>query len=194
MKDLLIEIRTALIVTLCLAVIFCGIYPLAVWLVGQGLFGSRTDGSLLVRGGRVVGSRLIAQGFEGEMYFHPRPSSAGEGYDAAASGGSNLGPTSARLVETVGKRVAEYRRENKLSPSVPVPADAVTASASGLDPHISLKNAILQAPRVAKARGLSEKTVLREIATHTDGRDLSILGEPGVNVLVLNLALDITLR
>jgi K+-transporting ATPase ATPase C chain len=194
MKELILEIRTALLATLCLAAILCGVYPLTVWIVAQGLFDYKADGSLLTRSGRVTGSRLISQAFTGDGYFHPRPSSAGEGHDAAASGGSNLGPTSAKLIETVRKRVADYRRENGLPSTAQVPADAVTASASGLDRHISVKNALLQAPRVARARNLSESTVLREIAAHTDGRDLGMVGMAGVNVLTLNLSLDTILR
>jgi len=140
--------------------------------------------------GKILGSSLISQGFTGPKYFHPRPSAAGQGYDATRSGGSNLGPTSRKLVETVRQRVDAYRSENNLPPDALVPADAVTASASGLDPHISLKNALLQASRVVKARGLSEDIVLKEIKHYTEGRGLGVLGEPRVNVLVLNLTLD----
>jgi len=140
--------------------------------------------------GKILGSSLISQGFTGPKHFHPRPSAAGQGYDATSSGGSNLGPTSRKLVETVRQRVDEYRSENNLPPDALVPADAVTASASGLDPHISLKNTLLQASRVVKARGLSEDIVLKEIKHYTEGRGLGVLGEPRVNVLMLNLALD----
>jgi K+-transporting ATPase ATPase C chain len=145
---------------------------------------------MVIREGKVAGSSLIAQGFTGPKYFHPRPSSAGQGYDALNSGGSNLGPTSKKLIEAVRQRVIDYRSENGLSGDALIPADAVTASASGLDPHISVKNALLQAPRVARTRGLDEKAVTKQIELYTNGRDLGILGEPGVNVFMLNIALD----
>jgi K+-transporting ATPase ATPase C chain len=138
----------------------------------------------------VRGSKLLAQGFTADKYFHPRPSAAGTGYDAASSGGSNLGPTSQKLNDAIKDRVDAYRKENGLKDNEAVPADAVTASGSGLDPHISLHNAELQTPRVAKARGLSEDKVRELIEQNTDGRDLGVLGEPGVNVLTLNRALD----
>lgn len=190
MKKILTELRTALAAVAVLAVILCGLYPLAVWVVSQGLFPARANGSLIVREGRVVGSRLIGQNFAGAKYFHPRPSAAGTGYDASASGGRNLGPLSKSLADDVRSRVKSYRAENGLTADAPVPADAVTASASGLDPHISLDNAELQIPRVAKARGMSEAAVREQVKAFTRGRDLGILGEPGVNVLLLNLALD----
>ena len=126
---------------------------------------------------------LIAQGFSDPKYFHPRPSAAGQGYDGLNSGGSNLGPLSKKLVGIVKERLIRYGTENNLSPDVLVPADAVTASASGLDPHISLKNALLQAPRVAAARGVGDQTILKQIERYTEGRDLGIFGEPRVNVL-----------
>jgi len=140
--------------------------------------------------GTVRGSKLLAQGFTEAKYFHPRPSAAGNGYDAANSGGSNLGPTSQKLYDSIKERIAAYRKENGLPESESVPADAVTASASGLDPEISLSNAELQRPRVAKARGLSEDKVRELIRQCTDPVDWGIFGEPGVNVLELNLALD----
>jgi potassium-transporting ATPase KdpC subunit len=192
MKNLLIELRISLIATVSLAVLLCGVYPLLVWLVGQGIFPTKANGSLIPRSGKIAGSSLISQGFVDPKYFHPRPSSAGQGHDPANSGGSNLGPTSQKLTDAVKQRVIDYRSENGLSGDTLVPADAVTASASGLDPHISLKNALLQAPRVARTRGLQEKSVLTQIDVCTDGRDLGILGEPGVNVLMLNMALDRT--
>ena len=190
MKDLIRELRISLIATLSLAIILCAIYPLIIWVFAQGLFPARANGSLLVRDGKVVGSRLIGQGFTDPKYFHPRPSAAGQGYDGAGSGGSNLGPTSKKLVDQVRQRVIEYRTENNLAPDATVSADAVTASASGLDPHISVKNALLQARRVAKARDMSVEVVLRKIEDHTEGRTLGILGEPRVNVLMLTLDLS----
>lgn len=191
MKNIVSEIRIAVVATVFLAVIVCGIYPLAVWGVSQALFPNKANGSLIVRDGRVIGSKLLSQNFSEPKYFHPRPSSAGEtGYDGISSGGSNLGPISQKLIDAVKERTEAYRTENDLSPSIPVPADAVTASASGLDPHISVKNAMLQAKRVSRARAMSEETVLSAINSHTQARDLGILGEPRVNVLTLNLSLD----
>jgi K+-transporting ATPase ATPase C chain len=190
MKNILKEIRISLVATLTLAVILCGIYPLAVRGLALVLFPIKANGSLITISGKLVGSSLISQGFTGLKYFHPRPSAAGLGYDAANSGGSNLGPLSKKLIDEVRRRVVDYRTENNLASDAPVPADAVTASASGLDPHISLKNALHQAPRVARARGLSEATVRKQVEAATEGRFLGILGEPRVNVLLLNLALD----
>jgi potassium-transporting ATPase KdpC subunit len=190
MKDLMKEFRIALMATLCLAVLLCGIYPLLVWAIAQGVFPARANGSLITRDGKVTGSFLVSQGFAGRQYFHPRPSGAGQGHDATSSGGSNLGPISRKLIDEVGRRVDHYRLENGLSLDVPVPADAVMQSASGLDPHISAQNALLQMPRVARERGLSESTVRRQIDIHTEGRFLGIIGEPRVHVLMLNMALD----
>jgi K+-transporting ATPase ATPase C chain len=190
MKNMIAELRTSLIITLLLIVLCCVIYPLVVWAIAQGAFPRQANGSLVEAKGKIVGSSLLAQGFAGPSYFHPRPSAAGQGYDAANSSGTNLGPTSKKLIEGVQQRVADYRAENGLSPDAPVPADAVTSSASGLDPHISPENARLQSDRVAKTRGLSRAEVLRKIAAHTEGRALMILGEPRVNVLMLNLDLD----
>jgi K+-transporting ATPase ATPase C chain len=194
MKIWLSELRHSVAAVLSLAVISCGIYPAAVWILAQGLFPAKANGSLVMRSGAILGSRLIGQGFAESKYFHPRPSAAGQGYDASSSGGRNLGPTSKKLVDAVRQRIADYRAENNLSPDTIVPADAVTASASGLDPHISLKNALLQTRRVARVRGLDEKAVRKLVETYTEGRDLGILGEPRVNVLMLNLALDGTLK
>ncbi|OPY12835.1 MAG: Potassium-transporting ATPase C chain [Syntrophus sp. PtaB.Bin138] len=191
LKEILVQIRVALLAVASLAVLLCGAYPLAVWVIAQGLFPWQANGSLLIRErGVVAGSILLAQRFEGPAYFHPRSSAAGKGYDAADSRGSNLGPTSKKLIDTVKKRMADYRRDNDLGPEIPIPADAVTASGSGLDPHISVSNAHLQAKRVAKVRGLDEARLRNKIAAFTTGRDLSILGEPRVNVLMLNLDLD----
>jgi K+-transporting ATPase ATPase C chain len=190
MKNLLIELRISLVATLSLAVILCGFYPALVWVTAQGIFHNEANGSLIVRNGRIMGSSLLAQGFNGAKYFHPRPSAAGSGYDAANSGGSNLGPLSRKLMDDVGQRVHDYRAENKLSTDVRVPADAVTSSGSGLDPHISLENALLQASRVARVRRLTEESILNIITARTEGRVLGIFGEPRVNVLLLNLELD----
>ena len=191
MKALFSEIRSAVVVTLVLAAVCCGVYPLVVFGIGQALYPRQANGSLLVDGkGQVLGSRLIGQPFSSDKYFHPRPSAAGNGYDATSSGGSNLGPTSKKLADTIAQNVADYRAQGGLATNAWVPADAVTASGSGLDPHISPANAELQAPRIAKARGLSLVRVRQMIAQDTDPAGLGFLGEPGVNVLKLNLALD----
>lgn len=191
MKALFSEIRGAVFATLILAIVCCGLYPLIVFGISQTLFHDKANGSLIIDpDGTVRGSKLLAQGFTTNKYFHPRPSAAGNGYDAANSGGSNLGPTSQKLKDAIKDRVEAYRKENGLSENEPAPADAVTASGSGLDPHISLRNAEMQTPRVAKARGLSEDKVRALVQQNTDGRDLGVLGDPGVNVLELNLALD----
>jgi len=159
--------------------------------LGQMLFRNKANGSLIVdKNGITRGSRILGQQFAGEQYFHPRPSAAGNGYDASSSGGSNLGPTSQKLRDSVAQNIADYRAQNGLATNGPVPADAVTASGSGLDPHISLKNAELQAARVAKNRGLSFENIRELISQNTDPADLGFLGEPGVNILMLNLALD----
>jgi len=190
MKDLVAELRASIAATILLAVLCCGIYPAVVWAVGQGLFSHKANGSLVRVDGKVVGSSLLAQGFTAPSYFHPRPSAAGQGYDAVNSGGTNLGPTSKKLIEEVKQRVADYRTENGLAPDARVPADAVTSSASGLDPHVSVRNATLQAARVAKARGIGEKDVMAKVEANTEGRTFGFLGEPRVNVLTLNLSLD----
>ncbi len=191
MKTFLSELRTALLLTAVLAVLLCGAYPLAVWAGAQAFFPSRANGSLVTdTDGTVRGSVLIGQSFTSEKYFNSRPSVAGAGYDAANSSGTNLGPTSQKLADNIKANVAAYRAANSLAPDAPVPADAVTSSASGLDPHISVANATLQAPRIARVRGLPLTTLTSLIAAHTDPRDAGVLGEPGVNVLLLNLALD----
>ena len=189
-KNILNELRISVIATVCLAVLLCGIYPAIVWGIAQGLFHSQANGSLVSVKGQVIGSSLLAQSFTGASYFHPRPSAAGDGYDAVNSGGSNLGPTSQKLIDAVKERVAAYRAENKLAPEVLIPVDAVTASASGLDPHISVKNALLQASRVSGVRGVGEEALRKMIVSRTEGRDLGIFGEPRVNVLMLNLDMD----
>lgn len=192
MKSLLQHLRPAVVSTLVFAVICCGFYPLAVTAIARVAFREKADGSLLVdQNGTVVGSALLGQNFSGGKYFHPRPSAAGAtGYDAASSGGSNLGPTSQKLADAIKERVAAYRATNGLGETQPVPADAVTTSGSGLDPHISVANAALQTARVAKARGLPPAQVTALIAAHTDHASLGFLGADGVNVLKLNLALD----
>jgi K+-transporting ATPase ATPase C chain len=191
MKELFAEIRGAVVSTLVLAVVCCGLYPLVVFGIAQVAFHDKANGSLIVdKDGSIRGSRLLGQGFTGEKYFHPRPSAVGNGYDAVNSGGSNLGPTSQKLNDAVKDRIAAYRTENGLKETDPVPADAVTASGSGLDPHISLRNAELQVSRVAKARGMDAEKVRALARQNTDSADLGMLGEPGVNVLELNLSLD----
>jgi K+-transporting ATPase ATPase C chain len=189
-KDWLRQLLPAVMSTIVLGVICCGIYPLIVWGIAQAAFPAKANGSLIERNGQVVGSTLIGQMFTDAKYFHPRPSAAGNGYDATSSGGTNLGPTSAKLLQAVRERVAAYRAENGLSDDQPVPADAVTSSGSGLDPHISPANARLQLPRVAQARGMTAEAVATLIDASTDGRGLGFLGEPGVNVVRLNLALE----
>lgn len=166
------------------------VYPLVTTGIAQVAFGDQADGSLVERDGQVVGSSLVGQSFSSPEYFHPRPSAAGAGYDASASSGSNLGPLNSDFLASIDERVTTYRAQNGLDELVDVPVDAVTASGSGLDPHISIANAELQAARVAAARGIEVSDVLELVEANTDGRDLGVLGEPGVNVLLLNLALD----
>ena len=192
MKNIFAEFGRSIVATIFFAVILCGLYPLVVYGVGQLLFPHQADGSLLVdKSNTVRGSALLAQNFTGAQYFHPRPSAAGaNGYDATSSGGSNLGPTSSNLVANITQNIAAYRSDNNLATNAPVPADAVTASACGLDPHISVVNAEIQIPRVAKARGISEDRVRELVEQNTSGRDLGVFGEPRVNVMTLNFALD----
>ena len=191
MKEFLQQIKISVIATLVFAVVLCGVYPLLVWAFGQALFPFQANGSLITNSsGQVVGSTLIGQNFTGPQYFEPRPSYAGAGYDPTASGGSNLGPTSQKLATNIEQAIAAYRAENNLSTSTAVPADAVTGSASGLDPDISIANADIQAPRVAKARNANIADVQALINQNIDGRSFGIFGEPGVNVLTLNIALD----
>ena len=204
-KQLIISLR----ITLALLLIVSGVYPLVVWGLSQAAFRRQADGSLVTDAqGRVVGSALLAQGFTRPGYVHPRPSAAGAGYDPTASGGTNLGPTSDKLIHGVHKPnlasgkddpadfdgvkdlADAYRRDNGLAPGVLVPVDAVTRSASGLDPQISPANAGLQSARVAGARGVPVAAVRGLIRDNTRGRALGVLGEPGVDVLALNLALD----
>ena len=185
------QLLPALRMTIALIVLLGLAYPLAMTGAAQALFRTKADGSLIARNGAVVGSRLIGQGFAAPQYFHPRPSAAGtNGYDANASGASNLGPTNPTLEKAVADRAAAYRTENGLAAGTPVPVDALTASGSGLDPAISVANAQDQAPRVARARSMTVGQVLVLVRAHTTGRGLGVLGEPSVNVLELNLALD----
>jgi potassium-transporting ATPase KdpC subunit len=190
-KELWREIRVSLLIMLALVIILSGVYPLVVWGIAQAAFPSRANGSLLEHHGKLAGSGLMAQAFSGDKYFHPRPSAAGDtGYDGMSSGGSNLGPLSQKLADQVKERVAKYRAENNLPAGTLVPPDAATSSGSGLDPHISLRNAILQASRVAKARNLSVQRINILVQQYTEGPDWGFFGDPGVNVLRLNLALD----
>jgi K+-transporting ATPase ATPase C chain len=189
--NLLKEIKTSALVTLVLLIVCCGVYPLVVFGAGQLLFPKQANGSLVLDAtGKPIASTLLGQTFSADKYFNPRPSAAGNGYDSTSSGGSNYGATSQALHDAVQQRVADYRKANNLSGDQPVPADAVEASGSGLDPHISIKNALLQLPRVAKARGLSGDDLKKLVDRYTDGPDFGILGEPGVNIVKLNLALD----
>jgi potassium-transporting ATPase KdpC subunit len=191
------DVLPALILT-ALAAVFLGlVYPMVIYGVGQVAFRSQANGSFVARNNQVIGSSLIGQNFldaKGNplpQYFQSRPSAAGkDGYDATSSSASNLGPGDPRLLKVVAQRVADYRKLNSVANTVAVPVDAVTASASGLDPNISIANADLQAPRVAHARNLLLSTVLALIKAHTTPRALGFLGEPGVNVLEVNLALD----
>ena len=185
------QLVTGLLMTIALTLVLGIAYPLIVTGVSQVVFSKRADGSFVENAdGRVVGSSLIGQSFTKPEYFHPRPSAAGDGYDGMASGASNLGPSSQKLLDGVRRRVAEYRSENGLAPRARVPVDAVTASGSGLDPQISVANARIQARRVAGARGLSVDQVLRLVVAHTQSRPFGVLGEKAVDVLTLNLALD----
>jgi len=185
------QIRPALVSTIVMMIGTGLLFPAVITGIATVIFPHQAHGSL-VKGanGTTVGSFLIAQGFSDPKYFHPRPSSAGNGYDASASSGSNLGPTSKHLIDMTDSLAVAYRAENGLPPDAMIPADAVTRSGSGLDPEISPTNARLQVARVAKARGMSEADVRAYVDGYTRGRDLSVFGEPRVNVLQLNLALD----
>ena len=178
---------TAILMTIATTILLGIIYPLVVTGLAKVLFPDKSNGELIRRNGQLVGSRLIGQAFTGPAYFHSRPSAAGNGYDAANSGGTNFGPTNQKLVDRVKQDVASLQAEN---PGKPVPIDLVTTSASGLDPDITAAAAEFQVPRVARERGISEGELRRVIARHTEGRQLGFLGEPRVNVLELNLDLD----
>lgn len=182
-KNLLISVLMTIVTTMLLGII----YPLVITALAQGIFHDKANGQLLERDGKVIGSRILGQSFTGPEYFHSRPSAAGTGYNAANSGGTNLGPTNRLLITRVENDVAKLHSEN---PRVPVPIDLVTTSASGLDPDISIAAAEFQVPRIARVRNLSEAQVRRLLSTHIEGRQLGFLGEPRVNVLELNLALD----
>jgi K+-transporting ATPase ATPase C chain len=182
-NHLIVAIKFTLVTT----IIFGLLYPLAVTGLSRLLFPKQADGSLLEKNGQVVGSRLIGQAFTSDKYFHPRPSAAGTGYDATASSGSNLGPTNQQLVDRVKQDVTKLQQEN---PGVPIPADLVTSSGSGLDPDISPAAAEFQIPRIARVRGITAEALRPVIARHTQQRQWGILGEPRVNVLELNLDLD----
>ena len=210
--SILSETLTSILATIVLGLIVSGLYPLLVWGLGQGMFHHQANGSLVVAadGTTVLGSELLGQNFGGKQYFNPRPSAAGAaGYDATASSGTNLGPTSDKLIngqhkkDAAGKDVADpsnydgikdlvaaYRAANGLQETDAVPADAVTRSGSGLDPHISVPNAMLQLTRVARERGKSPEDIRQLVNRYTEGRDLGVFGEPRVNTLLLNLALD----
>ena len=177
----------AVLMTIVTTVILGVIYPLAITAIAQVAFPSQANGQLIERNGTIVGSRIIGQGFSSPGYFRPRPSAAGMGYDAANSAGSQLGPTNKKLADAVKANVEAARKEN---PGTPVPIDLVTTSASGFDPHVSPAAADFQVPRVARERAVPEADIRRLVGAHTEGRQLGFFGEPRVNVLELNLALD----
>ncbi len=185
--NILRNLVVAVLMTVVTTVLLGFVYPMLVTVLAQAIFPAQANGQLIVRDGQVIGSPLIAQQFSSPQYFHPRPSAAGSGYDAANSAGSQLGPTNRKLIDTIRENVASARPDN---PGRPVPIDLVTASASGLDPHISPAAAEFQVPRVARTRGIAEHDLRRLVLEHTDGRQWGFLGEPRVNVLELNLALD----
>jgi potassium-transporting ATPase KdpC subunit len=186
--NLIKQIYPAIAMTVVLTVLLGLVYPLVVTGLAQAIFPDKAAGSLIEKNGRVIGSRLIGQPFSGERYFHSRPSAAGQGYDGISSGGTNLGPTSKKLIEEQVGAAARARREE--NPGSPIPVDLVTSSASGLDPHITPAAAEFQLPRVARARQMSPDEVRRLVREHTEGRQFGVLGEARVNVLELNLALD----
>jgi len=182
-RNLIVALLMTVVTTLLLGVV----YPLVVTGLAQTIFPNQANGQLIERNGTIVGSRIIGQAFSSPGYFHSRPSAAGTGYDAANSAGTNLGPTNKKLIEAVKAAVADAQKEN---PGMPVPIDLVTSSASGLDPHISPAAAEFQVPRIARERKIADTDVRRLVEANTAGRQIGFFGEPGVNVLELNLALD----
>ncbi len=190
MKILFQELKTSFLATIVFAFLFCAVYPIVVWGVSSLLYADKSKGSLIERDGKILGSALIGQGFTSARYFQSRPSAAGKGYDAAGSSGSNLGPISKKFIDGVTQNLEAYRKMNSLTADVRIPGDAVTASASGLDPHISPRNAELQSHRVAKERNLPIEQIYSLVSESTDRPFLGFIGEAGVNVVRLNLALD----
>lgn len=184
MKKLILQ---SVLMTVVTTVLLGLIYPLVVTAASQLLFHEKANGQLVMRDGNVIGSRILAQPFTSDRNFHARPSTAGNGYDATNSGGSNLGPTNKKLIDRVAQDAAALSKEN---PASPVPIDLITTSASGLDPDITPAAALFQVGRVARARGLKEEEVRQLVLAHTEGRQFGLLGEPRVNVLELNLALE----
>ena len=182
-RNLIIAVLMTIVMTILLGVV----YPLGITAIAQVAFADKANGQLIERHGTIVGSRIIGQSFSSPGYFRSRPSAAGTGYDATNSGGTNYGPTNKKLIEAVTGNVKQAQKEN---PTMPVPIDMVTASASGLDPHITPANAEFQVPRVARERAMSEADVRRLVTRHAEGRTFGIFGEPRVNVLELNLALN----
>jgi len=185
--DMKKNLTTAVLMTVATTILLGIVYPLVITGLAQVLFHDKADGQLVRKNGEVIGSRIIGQPFVSDRYFHSRPSAAGNGYDAGNSGGSNLGPTNQKLIDRVRTDSATAQADN---PSTPVPIDLVTSSASGLDPDITPAAALFQVPRIARVRGLSEDQVTALVESHIQGRQFGVLGEPRVNVLELNLALD----